>query len=45
MDDAEVLGGAREAGFTSEQVIITYLPYPDEFLLGGTFIRVLETEE
>jgi hypothetical protein len=38
-DDSEVAAAARILGYTTDQIVITYLPYPDEILLGGFYYR------
>jgi hypothetical protein len=44
LDHGAVLAAAREAGFGPDQVIISYLPGPGEYLVGGTF-TYLENEQ
>lgn len=38
-DDSEVAAAAHALGYKSDQFIMTYLPYPDEILLGGFYYR------
>lgn len=35
-DDLEVFRAARADGFTADQVVFSYLAFPDEVILGGT---------
>src|SRR5207253_5028465 len=36
-NDLEVLQAAERAGFQSGQVVVSYIPFPDEVILGGAF--------
>jgi hypothetical protein len=36
-DDQQVFDAARAAGYTTEQVVFSYVPYPDEVFLQRPF--------
>jgi hypothetical protein len=38
-DDGQVLSNVQAAGFALENVVISYLPRPDETLIGGSFVE------
>ncbi len=36
-DDFEVFQALKRAGYNTEQVVFTYIPLPDEVMMGGAF--------
>jgi hypothetical protein len=38
-DDGEVLQAVREAGMPIDEVVLSYVPSPDETLIGGLFVE------
>ena len=41
-DDGEVLRGVKAAGLSPEDVVLSYIPFPDETLVGGLFVDAKE---
>jgi hypothetical protein len=41
-DDLEVFNAVRAAGNPTDQVVFSYVPFPDEVLIGGIFVPVEE---
>jgi hypothetical protein len=44
-DDAEVYAAVKAAGYNPEQVVGSYVPFPDEVIIGGGVLGVREADE
>ncbi|HXG10297.1 MAG TPA: DUF5678 domain-containing protein [Gemmataceae bacterium] len=44
-DDFEVFKAIEAAGYTSDQVVLSYIPFPDEIILGRWSLLGLEEDE
>jgi hypothetical protein len=41
-DELEVAEAAREAGYSLDQIVFSYVPRPNEIFLGGAFVPIEE---
>ena len=45
IDDLDVFNVVGAAGYSTDQVVFSYVPYPDDVLIGGIFVSVKEQDE